>query len=79
VALGHLERRRASPLSRERVIALAITRPAIVAAREAGIRTIAVGAPAHVAVEADGAVGSLAGASLDLLDALVGIPTNRLA
>jgi len=79
VALGHLERRRASPLARERVIALATTRPEILAARGAGIRTIAVGAPAHVAVEADGAIGSLAGASLDLLDALVGIPTNRLA
>jgi beta-phosphoglucomutase-like phosphatase (HAD superfamily) len=79
VALSHLERRRASSLSRDRVIALATTRPTILAAREAGIRTIAVGAPAHVAVEADGAVGSLAGGSLDLLDALVGIPTKRLA
>ena len=78
-AMAHLERRRASPLSRERVIALATTRPAILAAREAGIRTIAVGAPAHVAVEADAAVGSLGGATLDMLDALVGIPTNRLA
>ena len=75
----HLERRRASPLARERVLALATARPAILAAREAGIRTIAVGAPAHVAVEADGAVESLAGATLDTLDALVGIPTNRLA
>ena len=78
-AMAHLERRRASPLSRERVIALATTRPAILAAREAGIRTIAVGAPAHVAVEADGALESIAGATLDALDALVGIPTNRLA
>jgi len=75
----HLERRRASPLARERVLALATARPAILAAREAGIKTIAVGAPAHVAVEADGAVESLAGATLDTLDALVGIPTNRLA
>ena len=78
-AMAHLERRRASPLSRERVIALATTRPGILAAREAGIRTIAVNTPAHVAVEADGAVGSLVGATLDILDALVGIPTNRLA
>lgn len=78
-AMAHLERRRASPLSRERVIALATTRPAILAAREAGIRTIAAGAPAHVAVEADGAVASLDGATLETLDALVGIPTNRLA
>jgi beta-phosphoglucomutase-like phosphatase (HAD superfamily) len=61
------------------VLALATTRPAILAARDAGIRTIAVGAPAHVAVEADGALASLAGATLDTLDALVGIPTDRLA
>jgi beta-phosphoglucomutase-like phosphatase (HAD superfamily) len=78
-AMAHLERRRASPISRERVIALATTRPAILAARGAGIRTIAVGAPAHVAVEADAAVASLGGAMLDMLDTLVGIPTNRLA
>jgi len=77
--LTHLERRRASPLARERVLALATTRPGILAAREAGIRTIAVGTPAHVAVEADGALASLAGATLDTLDALVGIPTNRIA
>jgi hypothetical protein len=38
-----------------------------------------VGAPAHVAVEADGAIVSLAGVTLDTLDTLVGIPTNRLA
>lgn len=78
-AVAHLERRRASPLVRERVLALATTRPAILAARQAGIRTIAVGAPAHVALEADGALESLTGATLDTLDALVGIPTNRLA
>ena len=78
-ALAHLERRRASPLLRERVLALVTTRPGILAAREAGIRTIAVGAPAHVAVEADGALESIAGATLDTLDTLVGIPTNRLA
>jgi beta-phosphoglucomutase-like phosphatase (HAD superfamily) len=78
-AMAHLERRRASPLARERVLALATTRPGILAARAAGIRTIAVGVPAHVAVEADGAIASLGGATLDSLDALVGIPTNRLA
>ena len=79
LVLAHLERRRASPLARERVVALATTRPGILAAREAGLRTIAVGAPAHVAVEADGALESIAGATLDTLDALVGIPTKRLA
>jgi len=78
-ALAHLARRRASPLARERVLALATTRPCILAARDAGIRTIAVGTPAHVAVEADGALASLSGATLEMLDTLVGIPTNRLA
>jgi beta-phosphoglucomutase-like phosphatase (HAD superfamily) len=78
-ALAHLERRRASPLTRERVVALATTRPGILAARAAGVRTIAIGAPAHVAVEADGALESLAGATLDTLDALAGISTDRLA
>jgi hypothetical protein len=61
------------------VLALATTRPAFLEARDAGIRSLAVGAPAHVAVVADGALASLAGATLDTLDALVGIPTDRLA
>jgi beta-phosphoglucomutase-like phosphatase (HAD superfamily) len=78
-ALGHLSRRRGGALVRERVLALATTRPAIVAARAAAVRTIAVGAPAHVAVEADGALASLAGATVDTLDALAGIATDRLA
>ena len=78
-AMTHLARRRAGALARERVIALATTRPWILAAREAGVRTIAVGAAAHVAVEADGALASLADVTLDALDALVGIPTDRLA
>jgi len=78
-AIEHLSRRRGAALVRERVLALATTRPAILAARLAGIQTLAVGAPAHVAVEADGAIASLAGTTLDALDALVGIATDRLA
>ena len=70
---------RGGAFARDRVIALATTRSWILSAREAGIRTIAVGAPAHVAVEADGALASLAGATLEALDALVDIPTDRLA
>jgi beta-phosphoglucomutase-like phosphatase (HAD superfamily) len=78
-AMAHLSRRRGASLARERVLTLATTRPAILAAREGGVRTVAVGVPAHVAVEADGAVRSLAGTTLDALDVLVGIATDRLA
>jgi beta-phosphoglucomutase-like phosphatase (HAD superfamily) len=78
-AMAHLSRRRGGTLARERVLMLARNRPAIVAAREGGVRTVAVGAPAHVALEADGAIASLTGVTLDALDALVGIATDRLA
>ncbi len=47
--------------------------------RGAGVRTVAVGVAAHVAVEADGAIASLDGTTLDALDALAGIATDRLA
>ena len=77
--MAHLSRRRGGTLARERVLMLATNRPAIVAAREGGVRTVAVGAPAHVALEADGAIASLTGVTLDALDALVGIATDRLA
>src|SRR5688500_809384 len=49
LALELLARRRS--LRREHVVALAATRGAIRAARAAGVRTVAVGAPAHVALE----------------------------
>ena len=78
-AMAHLSRRRGGTLARERVLALVTNTPAIIAAREGGVRTVAVGAPAHVAVEADGAIASLAGTTLDALDTLVGIATDRLA
>jgi len=77
LALANLGRRRV--VKAERVVALATTIPAIRAAREAGLRTIAVNAPAHVALEADAAIGSLDGLTLDAVDALLGIAARRSA
>ena len=77
LALAHLGRRRV--VKADRVVALATTMPAIRAAREAGIRTIAVNAPAHVALEADAAIASLDGLTLDAVDALLGIAARRSA
>ena len=76
-ALTHLARRR--PVKRERVVVLAVTVPAIRAARSAGLRTIAVGAPAHVALEADAAVPSLVGLTLNDVDMLLDIAAERPA
>lgn len=76
-ALAPLARRR--PVRRDRMIVLGTTRPALSAAREAGLRTVAVGAPAHVAVEADAAIASLDGASVDALDALLRGASERPA
>ena len=77
MAAAHLARRR--PVKRERIVVLANTVPALRAARSAGLRTVAVSAPAHVALEADGAVPSLAGLSLDAIDALLDIAAERPA
>ncbi|HKP15030.1 MAG TPA: HAD family phosphatase [Gemmatimonadaceae bacterium] len=77
LALAHLGRRRV--VKADRVVALATTMPAIRSAREAGLRTIAVSSPAHVALEADAAVGSLDGLTLDVVDALLGIAARRSA
>jgi len=76
-AIAHLDRRR--PVRRERVAVLATSSPHIRAAREAGLRTIAVGVPAHVALEADASVPSLAGVTMDAVDALLGIAAARPA
>jgi len=76
-ALTHLARRR--PVRRERVVVLATTLPYIRAARAAGLRTVAVHAPAHVALEADAAVPSLAGVTMDAVDALLDIAAERPA
>jgi beta-phosphoglucomutase-like phosphatase (HAD superfamily) len=77
LALAHLGRRRV--VKAHRVAVLATDLPAIRAAREAGLRTVAVKAPAHVALEADAAVDSLSGLTLDVVDALLGIATGRPA
>jgi beta-phosphoglucomutase-like phosphatase (HAD superfamily) len=77
LALAHLGRRRV--VKAERVVVLAATMPAIRSAREAGLRSVAVNAPAHVALEADAAVGSLNGLTLDAVDALLGIAARRSA
>ena len=77
LALAQLARRR--PTRRDRVVALVSTRAAIRAARAAGIRSIAVGAAAHVALEADGAIASLVGITIDDLVALAGIVSERRA
>ena len=77
LALAHLGRRRV--VKADRVVVLAATMPAIRSGREAGLRTVAVNAPAHVALEADAAIGSLNGLTLDAVDALLGIAARRSA
>jgi hypothetical protein len=60
-------------VARERAafVALAQSSAALLAARGAGIRTLAVGAPAHVAVEADVAVSGLSGLTFEVVTALL--------
>lgn len=70
-ALEHLARRR--PLRREYVVAIATTPPALRAARAAGLRTVALGGPAHVAIDADGTVDALDGLSPAYLARVAGI------
>lgn len=74
-ALARLARRRA--LKPERVVALAQSSPALLAARHAGVRTIAVAAPAHVAIHADGAVDSIAGLTVADLARLAGVAVGQ--
>ena len=74
-ALAHLTRLR--PVRANRVVGMAQTSAALRAARSAGVRTLAVGAPAHVAAEADGAVDELCGLTLDAVVLLTGgVPAN---
>jgi beta-phosphoglucomutase-like phosphatase (HAD superfamily) len=63
LALAGLSRVRA--VDPARVVALVDASPAIRAARGAGVRVIAVGAPVHQAIDADAAVDSLVGLRLD--------------
>ena len=70
-ALENLGRTR--PLQRGRVVALASTAGPLDAARAAGIRSVAVRAPAHVALRADGAVDAVDGLSLRDLSVVSGL------
>lgn len=74
-ATAHLARRR--PVRESAVIAIVDTMAAIRAARAATLRTLAVGAPAHVAVEADAAVGGLHGLTASRVAALVDAHAER--
>ena len=67
-ALVHLAGRRT-----DRTVAVAHIAPAFRGARAAGIRTLAVGAPAHDALEADGAVGNIDGLTLTDIARLAGL------
>ncbi|MDB4898993.1 MAG: family hydrolase [Gemmatimonadetes bacterium] len=68
-ALEHLTRLR--PIAASRAVAVVDALPAIRAARGAGVPALAVGAPAHEALEADGAVDSLDRLTMDDLARLV--------
>jgi beta-phosphoglucomutase-like phosphatase (HAD superfamily) len=68
-ALAHLARLR--PVRPDRVVAMVDTSAAVRAARAAGVRALAVGAPAHVAVDADAAVDGLSDLGLDAIASLV--------
>ena len=76
-AIAQLSRRR--PLQGDRVVTLARTSIALRAARAAGLRTVAIGAPAHVAVDAHGAADSIFGLRPADLVRLAGIvaPEHR--
>jgi beta-phosphoglucomutase-like phosphatase (HAD superfamily) len=71
-ALAQLARRRA--VTPERVVALVQASAAVRAARHAGVRTLSVGGPAHVALDADAAVAGLTGLTLDGMATLVMMP-----
>jgi beta-phosphoglucomutase-like phosphatase (HAD superfamily) len=76
--LAHLARLR--PARAGRVLAVVQTLPAVRAARAAGVRTLAVGAEAPVAAEADAAVDDLRGVTLDALVRLTaGVPSAIVA
>lgn len=72
-ALERLSRR--GPVHRERVVAIGQASAALRAARACGVRTVALGAPVHVAVEADGAVDAVCGLLVTDLARLAGIAT----
>lgn len=71
-ALEQLARRR--PVNAERSVAIVATASSLRAARLAGLRTLAFGLPAHVAVEAHGALGSLHHATMADIARAAGMP-----
>lgn len=75
-ALAHLSRTR--PVGTGSSVAIVDCAAAVRAARAAGVRTLTVGAPAHVARHADGAVDSLIGLTYDgIVDLLREFPAAR--
>lgn len=74
-AIAQLSKRRAT--RPDQCIAIGTSADAIRSARTAALRTIALGAPAHVAVEADGAVDSLVGLSMSALARTAGLPVTE--
>ncbi|MEP6990926.1 MAG: HAD family phosphatase [bacterium] len=77
-ALSQLGRRRL--VQREQGIALAATAAALRAARAAGVRTLAVGAPAHIALEADAVASEVDGLVAASLARMTGtMPSGRSA
>ncbi len=71
--IAHLTARQQA--RKHRMVAVAHAAPALRGARAAGIRTVAVGAPAHEALEADGALRSIEGLTLADLARVVGLST----
>ena len=74
-AAAHLARTRR--VRREHSVALVSATPAIRAARTAGVHTLAVAAPAHVALDADGAIEDLTSLTVDEMATLVGITPSE--
>jgi beta-phosphoglucomutase-like phosphatase (HAD superfamily) len=77
-ALGHLSRRRTMGRERGAVVALAQTSAALHGARGAGVHTLAVGAPAHVSIDADAVVSGLASLTLDAVAGLLALTPAML-
>lgn len=76
-AMSRLARRRS--VHADRVVALVTNEFSIRAARSAGVRTVALAVPAHVALEADAALSSLDELSIDDLISLAGLSLARPA
>ena len=60
-------------VQRGRVVAMARSSPALRGARAAGVRAVAVDAPAHIAVDADGVVDAIAGLTAIDLARIAGV------